>query len=62
MTPEETIRSPQREPAEQLPERTCRGCAGEFDRRECRHPHQDKRSCWRNATAHVRDRSEAEGT
>jgi hypothetical protein len=25
---------------------TCRGCAGQFDDDECRHPNIDKRSCW----------------
>jgi hypothetical protein len=25
---------------------TCRGCAGQFDEDECRHPSLDKRSCW----------------
>lgn len=26
--------------------RTCRGCSGEFDDAECRHPHTDKHTCW----------------
>jgi hypothetical protein len=25
---------------------TCRGCAGQLDDNECRHPNIDKRSCW----------------
>jgi hypothetical protein len=25
---------------------SCRGCAGQFDDAECRHPHIDKRACW----------------
>lgn len=25
---------------------TCRGCVGQFDDSECRHPHPDKRVCW----------------